>query len=111
MKGIILINHAHTAPGLRLLGLGPNLAPINGLSKLRSFLNANAFWAKGRNTKQIKQMLLHSAVVISVWQKERLIGFGRATSDQVFRAVIWDVVVASDWQGHGMGKLILEASN
>ena len=109
MKGIILIKHASTAPGLRLLGIGPKFTPMKGLSKLRSFLNANAFWAKDRTTQQIKKMLLHSTVVISLWHENRLIGFGRATSDQVFRAVIWDVVVASDRQGHGMGKLILEA--
>jgi len=109
MKGIILINHAPTAPGLRLLGIGPKFTPINGLSKLQSFLNTNAFWAKDRSKKQIKKMLLHSTVVISLWHENRLIGFGRATSDHVFRAVIWDVVVASDRQGHGMGKLILEA--
>ena len=109
MKGIILINHAPTAPGLRLLGIGPKFTPTNGLSKLQSFLNTNAFWAKDRSTKQIKKMLLHSTVVISLWDENRLIGFGRATSDHVFRAVIWDVVVASDRQGHGMGKLILEA--
>ena len=109
MKGIILINHAPTAPGLRLLGIGPNFTPINGLSKLQAFLNTNTFWAKDRSTKQIKKMLLHSTVVISLWHENQLIGFGRATSDHVFRAVIWDVVVASDRQGHGMGKLILEA--
>ena len=109
MKGLSLINHATTAPGLRLLGLGPNLAPINGLSKLESFLNENAFWAKGRNKQQIRKMLLHSSIVISLWHKNRLIGFGRATSDHVFRAVIWDVVIAADSQGLGMGKLIIEA--
>ncbi len=109
MKGIILINHAPTAPGLRLLGIGPKFSLINGLSKLRSFLNANAFWAKDRSHQQIKKMLLNSTVVISLWHNKRLIGFGRATSDQVFRAVIWDVVVASDWQGRGMGKLILDS--
>ncbi len=109
MKGLSLINHAITAPGLRLLGLGPNLAPINGLSKLESFLNENAFWAKGRNKQQIRKMLLHSSIIISLWHKNRLIGFGRATSDHVFRAVIWDVVIAPDRQGLGMGKLIIEA--
>ena len=109
MKGLSLINHAPTAPGLRLLGLGPNLAPINGLSKLKSFLNENAFWAKDRNKQQICKMLSNSTVVVSLWYRNQLIGFGRATSDLVFRAVLWDVVVASDRQGLGFGKLITEA--
>ena len=109
MKGISLINHAPTAPGLRLFGIGPKLMPTNGLLKLQSFLNQNAFWSKDRNTQQIRKMLLNSTVVISLWHQSRLIGFGRATSDQVFRAVLWDIVIASDHQGLGMGKLIIEA--
>ena len=109
MQKIILVKHAPTAPGLRLLGIGPKLKPTNGLLKLQSFLNENTFWAKGRNKQQICTMLSHSAVVISLWEKNRLIGFGRATSDLVFRAVLWDVVIASDYQGLGMGKLIIEA--
>ena len=109
MKKISLVKHAPTAPGLRLLGIGPKLKPTKGLQKLQSFLNENTFWARGRNKKQICKMLSHSAVVISLWEQSRLIGFGRATSDLVFRAVLWDVVIASDYQGLGMGKLIIEA--
>ena len=109
MKRISLVKHAATAPGLRLLGIGPKLKPTNGLLKLQSFLNENTFWARDRNKQQICKMLSHSAVVISLWEQNRLIGFGRATSDLVFRAVLWDVVIASDYQGLGMGKLIIEA--
>ena len=109
MKRISLVKHAPTAPGLRLLGIGPRLKPTNGLLKLQSFLNENAFWAKGRNKKQICKMLLNSTVVVSLWNDNKLIGFGRATSDLVYRAVLWDVVIANNHQGLGMGKLIIEA--
>ena len=109
MKGLSLVKHAPTAPGLRLLGIGPRFKPTNGLGKLQSFLNENTFWARGRNKQQICTMLAHSAVVVSLWQQNKLIGFGRATSDLVFRAVLWDVVIASDCQGLGLGKLIVEA--
>ena len=103
------MKHAPTAPGLRLLGIGPRLTPSNGLHQLQSFLNENTFWAKGRNKQQICEMLSHSTVVVSLWHHNQLIGFGRATSDLVFRAVLWDVVIASDRQGLGFGKLIIEA--
>tara|TARA_Y100001968_G_scaffold285945_1_gene286276 strand:- start:815 stop:1279 length:465 start_codon:yes stop_codon:yes gene_type:complete len=109
MNEISLIQHAPSAPGLRLLGLGPKLIPTNGLVKLQSFLNEHTFWATGRNKQQICKMLAHSAVVVSLWEQNRLIGFGRATSDLIFRAVLWDIVIASDYQGLGMGKLIIEA--
>ena len=103
------MKHAPTAPGLRLLGIGPRLTPSNGLHQLQSFLNENTFWAKSRNKQQICKMLSHSTVVVSLWHHNQLIGFGRATSDLVFRAVLWDVVIASEHQGLGMGKLIIEA--
>ena len=103
------MKHAPTAPGLRLLGIGPRLTPSNGLHQLQSFLNENTFWAKGRSKQQICKMLSHSTVVVSLWHHNQLIGFGRATSDLVFRAVLWDVVIASEHQGLGMGKLIIEA--
>ena len=108
MQGISIVKHAPSAPGLRLLGIGPKLTPTNGLRKLQSFLNENTFWARGRNKQQLCKMLSHSAVVVSLWDHNELIGFGRATSDLVFRAVLWDVVIASHRQGLGMGKLIIE---
>tara|TARA_B100000902_G_C26502178_1_gene524498 strand:+ start:39 stop:503 length:465 start_codon:yes stop_codon:yes gene_type:complete len=109
MKVISLVKHAPTAPGLRLLGIGPGLRPTNGLEKLQAFLNENTFWARGRNKQQICEMLSNSTVVVSLWHHNQLIGFGRATSDLVFRAVLWDVIIASDRQGLGFGKLIIEA--
>ena len=109
IKGISLVEHARTAPGLRLLGFGPRLTPSNGLFQLQSFLDKNTFWAKGRNKQQLCKMLFNSTVVVSLWHHNKLIGFGRATSDLVFRAVLWDVVIDSKHQGLGMGKLIIEA--
>ena len=109
MNLISLVKHAPTAPGLRLLGIGPKLTPTNGLEKLQSLLNQNTFWARGRTKQQLGKMLSNSTVVVSLWDQNQLIGFGRATSDLVFRAVLWDVVIAADRQGLGFGKLIIEA--
>ena len=109
IKGISLVKHAPTAPGLRLLGMGPRLTPSNGMLQLQSFLNKNTFWAIGRTKQQLCKMLSNSTVVVSLWHHNKLIGFGRATSDLVFRAVLWDVVIDSKHQGLGMGKLIIEA--
>ncbi len=109
MSVISLVKHAPTAPGLRLLGIGPKLTPTNGLEKLQSFLNENTFWARGRNKEQLCKMLTNSSVIVSLWDHHQLIGFGRATSDLVFRAVLWDIVIASDRQGLGFGKLIIDA--
>nr|YP_009370240.1 conserved hypothetical plastid protein [Bulboplastis apyrenoidosa]ARO90729.1 conserved hypothetical plastid protein [Bulboplastis apyrenoidosa] len=39
--------------------------------------------------------------------KMQLIGFARVTSDQVFNAVIWDVVIHPTFQGQGLGKILI----
>ena len=109
MTSIRLIKHARGAPGLRYLGLGPALRPSRGIEKLQNLFNQHAFWAKNRSRKELKRLLDGSAVVISLWQGERLVGFGRATSDGIFRAVLWDIVVADDLQGKGLGRKVVEA--
>ena len=38
-----------------------------------------------------------------------MVGFGRASSDGIYRAVLWDVVVAGDLQGRGLGRRVVEA--
>lgn len=52
-------------------------------------------------------MLSGSEAAVSAWQGQKLVGFGRATSDGVFRAVLWDVVVAAPQQGRGLGRRIV----
>ncbi len=109
MEEFILIQHASGAPGLRLFGLGPKLSPHRGIKKLQTLLEANTTWANQRSRKDIKQMLCSSDVVVSVWKGARLIGFGRATSDKVYRAVLWDVVVDRKHQESGIGKKIIKS--
>ena len=79
------------------------------LQQLQQLLDAHSFWANGRSQRELSRMLAGSQAVISAWQGSRLVGFGRATSDGVFRAGLWDVVVAGDHQGQGLGRRIVEA--
>jgi ribosomal protein S18 acetylase RimI-like enzyme len=79
------------------------------LQQLQRLLDANSFWASGRTKRELSGMLAGSQAAISAWQGPRLVGFGRATSDGVFRAVLWDVVVAGEHQGRGLGRRIVEA--
>ncbi len=106
---IKLVKHARGAPGLRLLGLGPNLIPLQGLNQLQKLFNAHAFWAKKRNFRNLKQLLAGSSAIVSLWSGNRMIGFGRGTSDGIYRAVLWDVVVADDLQRQGLGKQVVNA--
>ena len=105
---IQLIRHRSGAPGLRL-GLGPGLRPVGALDQLQALLDRSSFWAQGRSHAGLRTMLRGSAAAVSVWQGRQLVGFGRASSDSLFRAVLWDVVVAEEHQGQGLGRRIVAA--
>ncbi len=103
----IIIKHAPGSPGLRLFGLGPMLLPKRGIIKLKSLLDKNTMWARQRSTREIKQMLSKSIAIVSIWKNDKIIGFGRATSDGIYRAVLWDIVVEKQYQNLGIGRLIV----
>lgn len=109
MTSFKLVQHAPGAPGLRYMGLGPDLRPCRGLIKLKNLLDKHSFWAQGRSCRDLKKLLANSSVVVSLWRGKRLVGFGRATSDTIYRGVLWDVVVAGDLQGRGLGRQVVAA--
>ena len=108
LNSIQIIQHAPGAPGLIILGMGPKGRLVKGLQKLKKLFDEETFWANGRDYSSLRRMLFNSTVVVSIWEKDCLIGFGRATSDKIYRAVLWDVVVKSEFKGVGIGKLIVE---
>jgi len=109
MSEIKLVRHSPGAPGLRLLGLGPGLIPFQGMQKLKRLLQKHAFWAAGRNIQDLRKALSQSTVVVSLWSNNRMVGFGRATSDGIYRAVLWDIVVTGELQGQGLGRKVVSA--
>ena len=91
-----------------ILGMGPKGRLVKGLQKLKKLLDEETFWANERDYRSLRTMLFNSTEIISIWQEDCLIGFGRATSDKIYRAVLWDIVVKSEFKGVGIGKLIVE---
>jgi len=62
-----------------------------------------------RHTNEIiKQVFEASNVIALVTINGRIVGFGRAISDGVFNAAIYDVVVHRDYQKQGIAKSIME---
>lgn len=65
-------------------------------------------WASKRQEADIKNMLESLTVFVSVRDNSKLIGFGRAISDGVYRALIDDIIVDRAYQKKGLGKVIVE---
>ena len=78
------------------------------IEQLQILFQLAAFWARDRSQDELAIALSNSNPVISAWDHDRLIGFARATSDGVYRATIWDVVVHPDYQGAGLGRKLVQ---
>jgi ribosomal protein S18 acetylase RimI-like enzyme len=78
------------------------------LNQLRALFEAAAFWARDRRLEDWAVAIANSKPVVTVWDNDRLIGFARATSDGIYRATIWDVIVHPDYQGAGLGRKLVE---
>ena len=79
------------------------------LSLLQELFNLTAFWAQERSLEDLSVAISNSEPVISVWDKTKLIGFARATSDGIYRANIWDVVIHPDYRQLGLGTKLVES--
>ena len=78
------------------------------LNQLQALFELGAFWAKDRTVEDLSIAIANSEPVVSVWDGQKLIGFARATSDGIYRANIWDVVIHPDYRGAGLGRKLVE---
>lgn len=76
--------------------------------QLQGLFQVAAFWACDRDPEDMAVAIAHSTPVVVAWDGPQLIGFARATSDGMYRATIWDVVIHPDYQGAGLGRRLVE---
>ena len=84
--------------------------------QLQALFNLAAFWARDRRPEDLQIAIANSNPVITAWDtnlkafshEQRMIGFARATSDGIYRATIWDVVIHPDYQGAGLGRKLVQ---
>lgn len=60
------------------------------------------------DAEQYTQALAASWYFVCAYDGERLVGVGRILSDGVAHAMIYDMIVAPEYQGQGIGGQILE---
>ncbi|MCL2926712.1 MAG: GNAT family N-acetyltransferase [Trichodesmium sp. St16_bin4-tuft] len=78
------------------------------IPQLIALFNSAAIWAKNRKIEDLEIAIANSNPVITVWDLHTMIGFGRATSDCVYRGTIWDIVIHPNYQGGGLGRKLVQ---
>ncbi|MBU3573474.1 GNAT family N-acetyltransferase [Priestia aryabhattai] len=63
---------------------------------------------KNHDEEKIKKVFQSSNVVAIAYDENKIVGFGRALSDGVFNAAIYDVVIDKEYQNKGIGQKIIE---
>lgn len=61
-----------------------------------------------RTSEKQERAFNNSRTVVFVFDEDNLIGFGRAISDGEYQAAVYDVAVLPNYQGKGIGKMIIQ---
>ena len=67
-----------------------------------------AGWDDKTDQARVKLMLENSTVVVTAWDKKRLVGFARCMTDQTFNGQINNIVVDEEYRGRGIGRRLIE---
>lgn len=65
-------------------------------------------WANNRNEDDVDLLLENTKIFVVIKVDQQLIGYGRAISDGVYRALLDDIVVHRDQRNNGVGTLIVK---
>lgn len=61
--------------------------------------------------ERIQQMLDHGNILITAWDKEKLVGVSRAISDFSFCCYLSDLAVDEKYQKQGIGKKLIDETH
>ncbi|MDQ8051501.1 MAG: GNAT family N-acetyltransferase [Pedobacter sp.] len=94
-------------PAYRYL-INPDLSTVDWEYVVSLFYKIN--WRR-REPKEIKAAFRNSTTTIFIYEEDRIIAFGRVVGDGRYYALLADIVVDPDFQGHGLGKYLVTTLN
>ena len=73
-------------------------------------LYQNEWWTRGRTLDETRRVVEHSDLVFAFLDETdgHLVAFARVITDRVFKALVFDVIVAPERRGDGLGPRLLD---
>jgi GNAT superfamily N-acetyltransferase len=73
-------------------------------------LYSSEWWTSHRTSEQVRDLVRWSDLVVGLCDlaDDRLVAFARVLTDRTFRAFIFDVIVAAEHRGRGLGHRLIE---
>ena len=74
-------------------------------------LYQNEWWTQGRTLEDIRRMLDATRILVAFADPDtqRLIAFARVITDDIYKALVLDVIVDSSARQKGLGKALMDA--
>lgn len=66
-------------------------------------------WWEERTSEDVRTALEHTDVAVGIESDGRLVAAARVLTDHTFYATVYDVIVAADRRGDGVGRELMEA--
>jgi GNAT superfamily N-acetyltransferase len=73
-------------------------------------LYRHEWWTNQRREEEVERMLQHTDLVVGVCADPggELVAFARVLTDRIYKALVFDVIVAQTHRHAGLGRLLIE---
>ncbi len=74
-------------------------------------LYQSEWWTTGRTPEETRRVVQQSDIIVAFCENDtkRLVAFTRVLTDYIYKALVFDVIVAESYRGTGLGKQLLDA--
>ena len=68
------------------------------------------WWTRGRSLDEVRRVVEHSDLLFAICDQtgDRLLAFARVLTDRVFKALVFDVIVAPGHRDEGLGRQLMD---
>ena len=71
-------------------------------------LYQNEWWTKSRTLEETRKVVVGSQICLGLVEPSgKLVGFSRLLTDFIFKALVFDVIVAPEYRGLGLGDRLV----